>query len=115
MHEFVGKWRITHMDLWSPKMVDLLEAGHFQFYAHGQGHFIFSTIKGRLDVRINSLTAEIEFSWEGEGQKGRLSGRGKIEFVSPYEGQGTIYIHNSDQSAFTVKRVAAANVVQFVR
>lgn len=29
MNEFVGKWRITHMDLWAQDMVDLIEPGHF--------------------------------------------------------------------------------------
>lgn len=116
MNEFTGKWRITHMDLWAQEMVDLIESGHFEFYENNQGHFVFCAVKGWLDVRVNTRMPELEFSWEGESEGDKLCGRGKIEFPTPFEGEGIIYIHNGDESAFTIKLeegLAASNVVKF--
>lgn len=50
MHDFIGKWRITSMDLWSQDMVDMNELGNFDFYENNQGRFVFCAFEGWLDV-----------------------------------------------------------------
>ncbi|MEY8215647.1 MAG: hypothetical protein RPR97_14330 [Colwellia sp.] len=58
---------------------------------------------------------ELEFSWEGTDVTRPVSGRGKIEFPTPFEGEGVINIHNGDSSTFSIKRMEAAapnNVVK---
>ena len=69
-----------------------------------------------MDVVVNIRMPELEFSWEGSDDARAVSGRGKIEFPTPFEGEGIIYIHNGDSSTFSIKRVGQAtanNVVKF--
>ncbi len=116
MNEFIGKWRITHMDVWSQDMVNIIEEGYFNFDDDDQGQFIFCAVEGYMDVVVNTRMPELEFSWEGSDDARAVSGRGKIEFPTPFEGEGIIYIHNGDHSTFTIQRVeqtAADNVVKF--
>ena len=116
MNEFVGKWRITEMEVWSQDMVDLNEEGYFSFDEDNQGQFIFCAVEGNMDVVVNTRMPELEFSWEGTDDTRPVNGRGKIEFPTPFEGEGIIYIHNGDSSTFTIKRIeesAPDNVVKF--
>ncbi len=108
MHEFVGKWRITKMDVWSQDMVDLVEDGYFNFDEDNQGQFGFCEIEGNMEFVINTRMPELEFSWEGTDGNDHVSGRGKIEFETPFEGEGIIYIHNGDSSTFNIKRMEQA-------
>jgi len=115
MNEFVGKWRIAHMEVWSQDMVNLVETGHFYFDEDNQGRFIFCAVEGYMDVVVNTRVPELEFSWEGTDDTRPVSGRGKIEFKTPLEGEGIIYIHNGDSSTFSIKlmeQVAPDNVVK---
>ncbi|MGL1957811.1 MAG: hypothetical protein OCD00_10910 [Colwellia sp.] len=116
MNEFVGKWRITEMEVWSQDMVDLVEDGYFSFDESDQGQFIFCAVEGHMDVVVNTRIPELQFSWEGTDDARPVCGRGKIEFPTPYEGEGIIYFNNGDSSTFTVKRMERAtpdNVVKF--
>jgi hypothetical protein len=116
MNEFIGKWRITEMEVWAQDMVNLNENGYFKFDEDNQGRFIFCAVEGYMDVVVNTRMPELEFSWEGTDGKRPVSGRGKIEFPTPFEGEGIIYIHNGDRSTFNIKRVEQAtpdNVVKF--
>lgn len=108
MNEFVGLWRITHMEQWSQDMVDLDEEGYFSFDEDDQGRFVFCAVEGHMDVVVNTRMPELEFSWEGTDDTRPVSGRGKIEFPTPFEGEGIIYIHNGDSSTFSIKRMEQA-------
>ncbi len=105
MHDFVGKWRITEMELWAQEMVDMNELGYFEFYENNQGRLSFCAVEGWLDVRVSHRMPEMEFSWEGTdaGGKRNVSGRGKIEFETPFKGYGKLFIHNGDESDFTIE------------
>lgn len=116
MNEFIGKWRITHMEVWAQDAVDLIEEGHFYFDEDDQGQFIFCAVEGNMDVVVNTRMPELEFSWEGTDEGSPVCGRGKIEFSTPFKGEGAIYIHNGDSSTFTIKRMEETlpdNVVRF--
>lgn len=103
MHDFIGKWRITSMDLWSQDMVDMNELGNFDFYENNQGPFVFCAVEGWLDVRVSERIPEMEFSWEGADSSKHVCGRGKIEFETPFIGYGTLFIHNGDESNFKIE------------
>ena len=69
-----------------------------------------------MDVVVNTRIPELEFSWEGIDDIRPVSGRGKIEFSTPIEGEGILYIHNGDSSTFSIKRmeeIVPDNVVKF--
>ena len=42
MNEFVGKWRITEMEVWAQDMVDLIEEGYFYFDENDKGNLFLS-------------------------------------------------------------------------
>lgn len=58
-----------------------------------------------MDVVVNTQTPELEFSWEGSDDNVSGKGKGKIEFPTPFEGEGIFYIHNGDSSTFNIKRM----------
>jgi len=93
------------MEQWSQDMVDLVEEGYFYFDEDDQGQFVFCAVEGNMDVVVNTRVPELEFSWEGTDDTRTVSDRGKIEFPTPFEGEGIIYIHNGDNSTFTIKRM----------
>ena len=61
------------------------------------------TLEENMDV-VNTRMPELEFSWEGTDDTRLVSGSGKIEFLTSFEGEGVIFIHNGDNSTFTIKR-----------
>ncbi|WP_448563415.1 hypothetical protein [Thalassotalea ganghwensis] len=104
MHDFVGKWRITEMEMWSQDMVDMNELGCFEFYKDkNQGRLAFCAVEGWLDLRVSHRMPEMEFSWVGSDASRPISGRGKIEFETPFTGHGKLFIHNGDESHFTIE------------
>ncbi len=69
----------------------------------------------KMDIIVNTRMPELEFSWEGTDENDPVCGRGKIEFPTPFDGEGIIYIHNRGSSIFTIKRMEQAapdNVVK---
>lgn len=104
MHDFVGKWRIKWMETWGQDYVDLVEPGYFEFTEDGLGEFVFGAVKGWVDVRVSTRVPYMEFSWQGVCEGDELCGRGKIEFSTPFKGEGEIFIHNGDESAFIIER-----------
>jgi len=103
MHDFVGKWRITEMEMWSQEMVDMNELGCFEFYENNQGRLVFCAVEGWLDVRVSHRMSEMEFSWEGADSSRPVCGRGKIGFETPFIGYGTLFIHNGVESNFKIE------------
>ena len=104
MHDFVGKWRITWMSNWDQDYVDLVEPGYFEFTDDGLGEFVFGAVKGWVDARVSTRVPYMEFSWQGECEGDYLCGRGKIEFTTPFKGEGEIFIYNGDESEFIIER-----------
>jgi len=104
VHDFVGKWRITWMSNWDQDYVDLVEPGYFAFTDDGLGEFVFGAVKGWVDARVSTRVPYMEFSWQGECEGDDLCGRGKIEFTTPFKGEGEIFIHNGDESEFIIER-----------
>jgi hypothetical protein len=103
MHDFIGKWRITSMDLWSQDMVDMNELGCLEFYENNQGRIVFCAVEAWMDVRVSHRIPEMEFSWEGTDAGRSTCGRGKIEFETPFVGNGILFIHNGDESNFKIE------------
>jgi len=96
-------------------MVNLNGEGYFEFKEDDSGQFVFCEIEGNMDLVINTRMPELEFSWEGTDGNDHVGGRGKIEFETPFEGEGIIFIHNGDSSTFNIKRMEKAvpdNVVK---
>jgi hypothetical protein len=104
MHEFVGRWRITWMKTWDQNYVNLIEPGYFEFTADGLGEFLFGAVRGWMDVRVDSRTPYLEYSWQGECEGDDYCGRGWFEYPTPNKGEGKIFIHCGDESELTIER-----------
>jgi hypothetical protein len=104
MNEFVGRWRITHMAMWDQSYIDLVEPGYFLFGDNNQGEFVFGVVRGWLDIRVSTRYPMLEYSWQGDCEGDLICGRGIFEFPDPNHGEGTLYIHDSDESAITIER-----------
>lgn len=104
MKNFLGRWRITQMEMWDQDYVNLVEPGAFVFEKNSQGQFVFGTVSGWLDVRASPNESLIEFSWQGQSDGDDACGRGWFKFTTPNRGEGKLFIHGSDESAVSIER-----------
>ena len=98
---FIGKWRITHMEVWDQEFVDLVVPGFIQFDEDNLGKFQFGAVHGFLDCRLESVGKKkrMEFSWRGLDESDETCGRGWAE-VESEEMVGRLFIHMGDDSEF---------------
>ena len=94
------------MDLWDPKDIDLVEPGYFEFSQDQTGHFGFVAVLGYMDWRPGPTPdrPHIEFTWEGDDEGDRVSGRGWATLDPDGSLRGHIYFHLGDDSAFRALR-----------
>ncbi len=105
---FIGRWRITRMDLWDQDFVDAEVEGFFEFDSNGTGHFQFGYVSGGMDWRPATRDGQpaVEWSWEGNDEMDPAQGRGWAIHTG-YEMHGMIFIHQGDESGFEAKRARA--------
>lgn len=106
-NEFVGRWRITHMELWDREYLDLEVPAFIEFRQDQFGEFQFGVVRGFIDYRVSDSRTEpkLEFSWEGDSEGDALSGRG---WAVLREGrlEGCFFIHQGDDSSFVAERAS---------
>src|SRR5436309_9666404 len=70
---FVGRWRITEMELWGREDLELVGPAFIEFDRRGMGEFQFIAVQGGLDCRFTERGGmpSVEFSW---GRPGRERG-----------------------------------------
>jgi len=102
---YLGKWRITEMEMWDQEYIDQITKGHFTFEKEGIGHFQFGLVEGDLDYRIETFNdlERLEFSWQGQDENDPELGRGHVILKQDII-EGRIYFHMSDDSWFKATR-----------
>ena len=77
-HKFKGRWRIVEMEMWDPEALDLVVPAHITLELDGLGSLEFIAVSADVDYRLVGRNGKdaIEFSWEGEQEFERCSGRG---------------------------------------
>ena len=50
-----------------------------------------------MDVRVSTREPRLEFSWLGESDGKNYFGRGWLEFETPDEGAGMLFIHGGKE------------------
>ena len=97
----VGRWRIAEMDLWDLEDIDLIEFGQDR-----TGHFGFIAVQGFMDWRPGPSRERprVDFTWEGDDEGDRASGRGWAVLERDGSLRGHIYFHLGDDSAFRAVR-----------
>ncbi len=102
-HPIDGRWRISEMELWYQKAIDLVGPGYFYFDSTNRtSKFQFIAVEGFMDCRFSERGGipAVEFSWEGNDELDPASGRGWA-ILEDSVLKGRIFIHQGDDSGFT--------------
>ncbi len=104
MTEYLGKWKISKMEMWDSDYIDMVEPGYFLLNADGTGEFVFGTVFASIDGERDDKNTKFEFSWQGTAEGDECCGRGWFKFVSSEEAKGKIYFHMGDYSEIDLSR-----------
>jgi len=101
----VGRWRITHMDLWDQDFVDAEVEGYVEFAADGSGAFQFGYVWGGMDCRLTTRDGQpcVEWTWDGNDEMDPAQGRGWAVLKGD-ELHGRIVFHQGDESGFVARK-----------
>jgi hypothetical protein len=110
---FVGRWRITAMELWTAEDLDLLGAARLTLNRDGSGEMSFIAVEAGLDYRVGQRDGQpaIEFSFDGSDEGDRISGRGWAVLEKDAL-HGRVLIHHGDESSFVARRAANVGAAQ---
>jgi len=98
----VGSWRIVEMDLWDRDAIDLVGPAFIKLNADGTGAFRFIAVDGCLGSRYTKRGDRpgADFTWEGNDEGDRASGRGWAQLQTDGSLRGHIFFHAGDDSGF---------------
>jgi hypothetical protein len=101
-----GTWRIVEMDVWDLDAIELVGPALMQLRSDGHGQFGFIAVQGQLDWKPDpgSTSERIAFTWEGDDEGERVSGRGWASVDDADHLIGHIYFHLGDDSGFRAVR-----------
>lgn len=101
-----GRWRIVEMDLWDLEAIDLLEPAFIEFRRDRTGQFRFIAVEGWMDCAHGKRDGRpsADFTWEGNDEGDRASGRGWAVLEPDGSLRGHIYFHLGDDSGFCAVR-----------
>lgn len=103
---FIGRWRITEMELWEREDLDLVVPAFIEFDRAGMGEFQFIAVQGCLDCRFGERGGmpAVEFSWEGQDDADDAMGRGWA-ILRDGTLEGRWFFHRGDDSWFRATKV----------
>lgn len=102
----MGTWRIVEMDLWDLDAIELVGPALVHMRADGHGQFGFIAVEGQLDWKpdLDAPSERIAFTWDGDDEGDRVSGRGWASVSDDDQLIGHIYFHLGDDSGFRAVR-----------
>ncbi|WP_342661328.1 hypothetical protein Rruber_05078 (plasmid) [Rhodococcus ruber] len=111
MRRPTGRWRIVEMDKWDREALDLIEPAFIEFADDGTGQFGFIAVRGWMDCRTTARDGRpaVEFSWDGDDDGDRLSGRGWALSRDDASLEGHLFIHQGDDSSFRAEPFVRAD------
>lgn len=97
------------MDLWDSESIDLMGPGFIEFGKDRTGEFQFVAVHGWMDWRRGRRDGRpcVEFTWEGDDDGDRATGRGWAMVESDGALRGHLYFHLGDDSGFRAVRDGA--------
>ncbi len=98
---FLGRWRITEMEIWDREALDLVEPASLSIEPDGTGSLNFIAVDASVDYRSRQVDGAplLEFSWQGWTEGDQVCGRGWA-VLEQSELRGRLFIHYGDDSAF---------------
>src|SRR5437870_6729996 len=105
---FLGRWRITWMEMWDQGFVNAEVPGYFEFGPDRFGSFQFGYVRGDIEYREGTREDKpsVEFSWNGRDEMDPARGRGWA-VLDGDKIAGMIYIHRGDESSFKASAISA--------
>ena len=90
------------MDLWDADAIDLVGPALIEIRRDGTGWFRFIAVEGHMDCRYVERKGRpaVEFSWDGNDEGDRVTGRGWAQADPDGSLRGHIFIHDGDDSGF---------------
>lgn len=103
---FLGRWRITEMEMWDREDLDLVEPASLYIEPDGTGSLNFIAVDASADCRIREVNGKpsLEFSWHGWSEGDQICGRGWA-IMEQTELRGRLFIHYGDESAFVASHI----------
>ncbi|HOW71083.1 MAG TPA: hypothetical protein PKY77_10820 [Phycisphaerae bacterium] len=107
-NEFLGRWRITEMEMWDQDYLDMEVKAFILFEGNGIGQFQFGLVRGCIDYRPSERHGKpaVEWSWESSDECDPAMGRGWAVLETPEMLAGRIFFHQGDDSSFKAKRMS---------
>lgn len=104
-NKYIGKWRITEMELWDSNFIDLVAKGQIILKKDQLGKFQFGTVEAEIDYRIEVINnlERLEFSWEGYDESDQVCGIGWV-VIKGNVLHGKLYFHLGEDSWFKATR-----------
>jgi hypothetical protein len=102
---FVGRWRITELEGFDSKYLDLCGQAKIEISEQGIGEFAFGAVQAEIDGRMDEMAVGVfSFSFEGEDEGDLFFGRGYCTIKSERL-IGRLYRHFGDTFTFSGHRV----------
>lgn len=94
------------MEVWDREAIEILGPAFIEFGTHGSGRFRFIAVQGWMDCRYGQRDGHsyVEFTWDGDDEGDRASGRGWAVLDRDGSLRGHIYLHLPDDSEFRAVR-----------
>jgi hypothetical protein len=104
---FVGRWRITEMEVWDSDFLDMEVQAFIEFRKNGMGQFQFGLVSGCIDYHLTERDGKpaVEWSWDGNDECDPAQGRGWAVLETERLLGGRIFIHQGDNSSFRAEKV----------
>lgn len=103
--KFVGRWRITEMEVWDADYLDMEVPAAITIREDLSGDLQFGLVTGELDGRVEFVDGapRFDFSWSGFDENDSMNGRGWLR-VDGDQAEGRVFIHLGDDSGLKAAR-----------
>jgi hypothetical protein len=95
------------MDTWDIDAVELTGPAFIELEADGLGSFRFIAVEAQVNWRNHQATDRLDFTWEGNDEGDRVSGRGWAQVEEDGSLRGNIQFHLGDDSGFRAVRASS--------
>ena len=98
--DFIGKYRITEMEMWDKNYIDMEVPGYIELHKNGTADFQFGLVSGGGQYSYSKDGKYIDFRWEGNDECDEVSGEFELE-INGNKITGTAIFDNGDESELT--------------
>jgi len=100
---FIGRYRITEMELWDKDYIDMVVPGFIEIREDGYAEFQFGVVEGGGQYGYTKDGKYVDFDWEGSSECDEASGEFELE-INGDKMTGTISFNDGDESGLTAIR-----------